>query len=63
MTPGATASPNQPAPVRIPSPDDPELLAQRRRRMQEEFARRDGYAANTLAPDAAGAAYNRTTLG
>lgn len=52
-----------PAPVRIPNPDDADMLEARRRKVREEFGRRQGRASTALAPENAGAAYTRTTLG
>lgn len=59
-------TPTPPEPVRIPSPDDPDLVASRRQKMQLEFKRRAGRASTALAgADGGGAtqAYTRTTLG
>lgn len=55
-----------PEPVRIPSPDDPDLIASRRQKMQAEFSQRQGRASTALSgADGAGStqAYSRTTLG
>jgi hypothetical protein len=58
------ANPKEPDPVRIPSPDDPDLIAARRKRMEQEFAGREGKASTQLSPTSGGsAAYSRTSLG
>lgn len=63
MTPSVKQAPppKQPDPVRIPSPDDPDLLLEQRRRRQQETAGRQGRESTVLSSDAP--AYNRTTLG
>jgi hypothetical protein len=66
MSPGnMPAQPKMPDPVRIPSPDDPDLLEARRKRMQEEFSNRQGRQSTQLSGDSSGArpTYSRTTLG
>lgn len=55
-------APKEPEQVRLPSPDDPELAAQRRKQMQEEMTRRQGRKSTELATDK-GPSYSRTTLG
>lgn len=60
-TPQPPAAPKMPDPVRIPSPDDPELLVARRQKMQEEFARRGGRRSTALSGGTGD--YSRTTLG
>ncbi len=59
--PSTPQQPKQPDPVRIPSPDDPELLLEQRRRRQEEMAGRQGRESTVLSSDSP--SYNRTTLG
>lgn len=61
--PQMPAMPKMPDPVRIPSPDDPELIEARRKKMQEEFGQREGRAATQLGGDGGTTAYTRTTLG
>lgn len=60
MTPKAPAMPTPAAAVRIPSPDDPDLMAARRAKTSDEFAKRKGRDSTSLAADGA---YSRTTLG
>lgn len=60
--PKAAAGPKQPDPVRIPSPDDPDLIEARRKKMQEEFTKREGRQSTQLSA-AKDTAYSRTTLG
>lgn len=57
------STPKMPDPVKIASPDDPELLEARRRKMQEEFRKREGRQATQLSGDDSRPVYNRTTLG
>lgn len=59
--PRPQAAPKQPDPVRIPSPDDPELMLDQRRRRQQEMASRQGRESTVLSSDTP--SYNRTTLG
>lgn len=62
--PSLPAAPKMPEAVRIPSPDDPDLIEARRQKMQEEFSKRQGRAATNLTPAAdAQPSYSRTTLG
>lgn len=64
MMGGNTPAPKMPDPIRMPSPDDPELLLARRRKMQEEFAGREGRASTQLGPSSSSSpVYGRTTLG
>jgi len=60
--PQPPAAPKQPDPIRIPSPDDPELIAARRKKVQEERTSRAGRSSTQLSGDS-GPAYSRTTLG
>jgi hypothetical protein len=63
MSPGKMPdAPKQPDPVRIPSPDDPDLIEARRKKMQEEFSKRQGRSSTQLTPESA-PAYTRTALG
>lgn len=56
--------PEQPAAVRIPSPEDADLIEARRTKMKAEFANRQGRQSTQLAGvDGGGQAYTRTTLG
>lgn len=56
--------PKMPDPVRLPSPDDPDLVAARKKKMQDEMANRQGRDSTKLAGGAVGSpAYSRTTLG
>lgn len=58
--------PKEPEQIKIPSPDDPELLAARKKKMQDEFASRQGRDSTKLAGTAVpgtSPAYSRTTLG
>ncbi len=50
-----------PDPVRVPNADDPDIMAARKLKTQEEFAKRQGRSSTNLAPSDAG--YSRTTLG
>lgn len=64
----SVAAPKEPDPVRIPSADDPDLMAARRKKMLDEASGKQGRASTVLAGDKAGAAgsapaYSRTTLG
>lgn len=59
---GGPAAPRQPDPVRIPSPDDPDLIAARRQRMRDEYNDREGRQSTMLSPGTNGA-YSRTALG
>jgi hypothetical protein len=61
--PAAAPAPKAPEPVRVPGPQDPDVMANRRQRTQEEFEGRRGRRSTQLAPDQGGAAYSRTTLG
>ena len=62
--PQMPAMPKMPDPVRIPSPDDPDLIEARRLKMQKEFSKRQGRAATNLTPAAdAQPVHSRTTLG
>lgn len=54
-------APKEPAQVRLPSPDDPELMASRRRQMQETMMSRQGRKSTELTTPSV--AYSRTTLG
>lgn len=64
MTPAIPPAPKMPDPVRIPSPDDPELIAARRKKMQDDATNREGRTSTMLSGDTTGTpAYNRTTLG
>lgn len=54
-------APKQPDPVRVPSPDDPELMLEQRRRRQQELSTRQGRESTVLSSDTP--SYNRTTLG
>jgi len=56
------ATPKAPDPVKIASPDDPGLIEARRRKMQEEFKKREGRDATQLSGDTR-PTYSRTTLG
>ena len=63
-SPKMPVAPTPPEPVRIPSPDDPDLIASRRRRVKEEFESRSGRASTELSGAGGGSpAYGRTTLG
>lgn len=55
------ASPKAPDPVRIPMPDDPDLVAARRRKLQEFMTEREGRRETTMS--GGGREYSRTTLG
>jgi hypothetical protein len=55
-------APTPPEPVRLPSPDDPDLIASRRKKMKEEFAGRGGRASTELSGGSS-TSYSRTTLG
>jgi hypothetical protein len=58
------AAPKEPTPVRIPAPDDPDLLAARKKSMLDETANRQGRASTVLdKATATGPNYSRTTLG
>ena len=61
--PAARPATPPPEPVRIPGPQDPDVMANRKQRTQEEFQNRRGRRSTRLAPDQGGAAYSRTTLG
>lgn len=56
-------APKMPDPIRVPTPDDPDLLAARRKKMQDEFASKQGRESTQLSTDGASRAYSRTTLG
>jgi len=57
-------APKMPEQVKMSSPDDPDLIDARRRKMQEEFAKREGRQATQLSGDGGPRpVYNRTTLG
>lgn len=60
--PQMPAAPKMPDPVRIPSPDDPDIMAARKKKMAEEMSSRQGKASTQLSGDS-GPAYSRTTLG
>lgn len=60
---GAMPEPKIPDPVKIPSPDDPDLIAARKRKMQEEYSSRSGRASTVLSGDSAGGTYSRSALG
>lgn len=51
----------EPEPIRLPSPDDPDLEAARRKKMQETLLQRQGRKSTELTGN--GPAYSRTTLG
>jgi hypothetical protein len=64
----ATASmnkaPKPPAPVRVPQPDDPDQIMARKKKMEADFAQRQGRDSTQLTPStSADQAYSRTTLG
>lgn len=66
MTPKIPDLPKMPDPVRIPSPDDPELIVARRRKMQEDANGRQGRFSTMLSNDSTATgtpSFNRTTLG
>jgi hypothetical protein len=63
MTPKIGAPPKQPDPVRMPSADDPDIIAAKRKKLMEDFSGRDGRAATQLTAAGTGGAHNRTTLG
>lgn len=56
------STPKMPDQVKIASPDDPDLIEARRRKMQEEFGKREGRQSTQLSSDAR-PTYSRTTLG
>lgn len=55
-------APKQPDPVRIPSEDDPDVMAARKRKTQQESDDRRGRSSTDLTSSSA-QAYTRTTLG
>lgn len=55
--------PKTPDPIKVPSPNDPEVLAQRRQSIQDEFAKRQGRASTDLTSPASAPTYSRTALG
>lgn len=55
--------PKMPDPVRIPSADDPDLVAARKKKMLEEMNSRQGAASTNLSGGASSPSYSRTTLG
>lgn len=57
------AMPKMPDPVRIPSADDPDLVAARKKKMLDEMSARQGAASTNLSGGASSQAYSRTTLG
>ncbi len=60
----AVTPPKEPDPVRLPSPDDPEALMARKKKMQDEMLARSGKSSTQLSGDSATQqAYSRTTLG
>lgn len=62
--PQMPSAPKMPDPVRIPGPDDADLIEARRLKMQEEFGKRQGRAATNLSAPAEGQpVHSRTTLG
>ena len=62
-TPRQAVAPKPPDPVRIPSPDDPDMIEARRKKMQEEFANRQGRQSTQLSSAGRDTSYSRTTLG
>lgn len=57
-------APKPPTPVRIPQPDDPDQIMARKKKMEAEFAQRQGRDSTQLTPStSADQAYSRTTLG
>jgi hypothetical protein len=60
--PKAAPTPEQPAPVSLPSPDDPEVLNARRKRLASVAEGKQGRSSTQLSSDS-GPSYNRTTLG
>ncbi len=54
-------SPKMPEPVRIPQPEDPDVLAARQRRVYEEENNKRGRSSTALS--GGGEAFSRTTLG
>lgn len=55
---GTQPMPKQPDPIRIPQPDDPDVMAARRRKIQETTIGREGSKSTDLTNP-----YTRTTLG
>jgi hypothetical protein len=52
--------PTQPDPVRIPTPDDPDMKAASRARLAEDEAKKKGRSSTNLTGSSS---YSRTTLG
>lgn len=57
----APAMPKPQEPVRVPTPEDPDIIEARRARTLEEEAKRKGRASTSLSGE--GGAFTRTTLG
>jgi hypothetical protein len=57
------AAPKMPDSIRIPSPDDPDMIAARKKKMQDEFASRQGRSSTVLDSGGGSNSYSRTTLG
>lgn len=57
-------TPAQPPAVRIPGPNDPDVVAARKKKLDEEFGDRRGRDSTRLASrEGSDTAYTRTTLG
>jgi hypothetical protein len=56
-------APRPPDPVRIPNPQDIDVIEAQRKKMQKEFASRQGRASTDLTGGSDSGAYGRTTLG
>lgn len=61
--PQPAAEPAPPDPVRVPNATDPDVMAARKAKVQDEFQNRRGRNATKLAPGGSDASYTRTTLG
>lgn len=60
--PQAQPETKMPDPIRIPNATDPDVIAERKKKLDKEFANRQG-AASTRMVDGAASSYSRTTLG
>lgn len=66
MSPKVSPPPALPDPVRLPSPDDPDILASRKKKAEDEFANRRGRESTNLSGEGAAGSvqpYARTSLG
>lgn len=55
--------PKEPDPVRLPNADDPDILAARKRKIQDSIGRQQGRQSTDLTSGASQTPYTRSSLG